>query len=67
MTVLNMVALWTAPIPSSIVCSLSPIRFVLTRKVRDFQDVSEFQHKLLDWLEEAFKSEASRAASPAQG
>ncbi|KAL4229366.1 Ubiquitin carboxyl-terminal hydrolase 25 [Mactra antiquata] len=30
------------------------------------QDVSEFQHKLLDWLEDAFKS-ASRPNSPAEG
>lgn len=30
------------------------------------QDVSEFQHKLLDWLEDAFKS-ASRPSTPAEG
>ena len=24
-----------------------------------FQDVSEFQHKLLEWLEDAFKSDSS--------
>ncbi|KAH3703156.1 hypothetical protein DPMN_078186, partial [Dreissena polymorpha] len=30
------------------------------------QDVSEFQHKLLDWLEDAFKA-ASRPSSPEEG
>ncbi|XP_045207916.2 ubiquitin carboxyl-terminal hydrolase 25-like [Mercenaria mercenaria] len=30
------------------------------------QDVSEFQHKLLDWLEDAFKT-ASRPSTPAEG
>ncbi|XP_064650656.1 ubiquitin carboxyl-terminal hydrolase 25-like isoform X2 [Lineus longissimus] len=29
------------------------------------QDVSEFQHKLLDWLEDAFKQDCSRPTSPA--
>nr|KAG5693883.1 hypothetical protein BaRGS_014324 [Batillaria attramentaria] len=29
------------------------------------QDVSEFQHKLLEWLEDAFKSDQSKPASPA--
>ncbi|XP_048772789.2 ubiquitin carboxyl-terminal hydrolase 25-like isoform X2 [Ostrea edulis] len=28
------------------------------------QDVSEFQHKLLEWLEDAFKSHPSRSPSP---
>ncbi|CAH1796375.1 unnamed protein product [Owenia fusiformis] len=30
------------------------------------QDVSEFQHKLLEWLEDAFKSDRSRPSSPAE-
>ena len=31
------------------------------------QDVSEFQHKLLEWLEDAYRSDQSRPASPAPG
>ncbi|XP_013422019.1 ubiquitin carboxyl-terminal hydrolase 25-like isoform X2 [Lingula anatina] len=31
------------------------------------QDVSEFQHKLLEWLEEAFTCHDSRPTSPTQG
>ena len=31
------------------------------------QDVSEFQHKLLEWLEDAFRSDLSRPNTPAHG
>ena len=31
------------------------------------QDVSEFQHKLLEWLEDAFKSSEIDAAAPSGG
>ncbi|XP_071806291.1 ubiquitin carboxyl-terminal hydrolase 25-like isoform X1 [Asterias amurensis] len=41
--------------------------FINSGGVNSQQDVSEFTHKLLEWLEDAFKSDCSRPPSPQAG